>query len=49
MNDTKTLLLADIALYILKNFDIEPDGTLSEMLEELSQLDKESDHGNDQS
>lgn len=34
-------LLADIAHYILKNFDIEPDDTLAEMLAELDQLENQ--------
>ena len=38
----RLLLLADIGRYILRNFDIEPDATLSEMLEQLDQLENQN-------
>lgn len=37
--DELIALLAQIASYILKNYDIEPDATLSEMLERLNELE----------
>lgn len=39
MNIERLLLLAAIGQYILHNFDIEPDSTLAELLEELHTLE----------